>query len=545
MEKRPYAWQKECLQAWKDAGYHGVIHVITGAGKTFFAMLAIDALTAQYGNPLKVKVIVPTSALASQWQKSLISHGFTAEDTAIRSGTQHGNPQARFVIYIVNSARYSVSRQILSDMKEGRHVLLIADECHRYTGKENRKIYDFMKDPAFIPEQYSSLGLSATPQNPLFESVTVPALGRIIYTYDYRNGLQDETISPFTIFETAVPLNEDEQTAYDDLTNRLIMAFNRLKKRYPRLYEMKDSSEFFVEVIHLANREEPHGPAYAFLLLCYRRRKLISEAAYRIPCALQIVKQLPASERIIFFSEKISQAEALYRQLCEQFPNKAVLYHSEMNEAARRRSLNLFRVHEARMLVCCKALDEGLDVPDASTAIILSVSSTERQRIQRLGRVLRRSRKDKTASLYYLYVNGTSERDDFLHVEEPMWETVQLEYLPAEHDFSNIWYMETAAAVEKQYFRKGITTKERIAVMNAIQSGIIRDDWLQSEDYLSEKADEADSPALKNYYICMRWMAHSRTEKPEITSTDEASSDITDVPLRIYEYLTLSIPENT
>lgn len=545
MEKRPYAWQEECLQAWKDAGCHGVIHVITGAGKTFFAMLAVDALIAQYGNHLKVKIIVPTSALASQWQKTLISHGFATEDTAIRSGTVHGNPKVRFVIYIVNSARYAVSRQILSDMKEGDHVLLISDECHRYTGKENRKIYDFMKDPAFIPEQYSSLGLSATPQNQLLETVTIPALGRIIYTYDYRNGLADETISPFTIFETAVPLNEEEQGEYDALTNRMIAAMTKLKEAYSWLSKLEEASAFFMEVIHLANREDPHGPAYAFLLLCYRRRKLISEAAYRIPCALQIVKQLPSSERIIFFSEKISQAEALYRQLCEQFPNKAVLYHSEMNEEARRRSLNLFRIHEARMLVCCKALDEGLDVPDASTAVILSVSSTERQRIQRLGRVLRRSTKDKTASLYYLYVNGTSERDDFLHVEEPMWETVQLEYLPAEHDFRNIWYMETAAAVEKQYFRKGITTKERIAVMSAMQNGIIRDDWLQSEDYLSGKAEETDSPALKNYYICMRWMAHSRTEKPEIISADEASSDIADVPLRIYEYLTLSIPENT
>ena len=55
-----------------------------------------------------------------------------------------------------------------------------------------------------------------------------------------------------------------------------------------------------------------------------------------------------------------------------------------------------------------RVLNEGVDVPEASIAIVLSGSSVEREYIQRLGRILRKS-KDKKAVLYEVVTEDTTE----------------------------------------------------------------------------------------------------------------------------------------
>lgn len=54
------------------------------------------------------------------------------------------------MIYVINSARYTLSRHILRDINMGYAVLLIADECHHYASAENRKIFEFLP---YLPEQ--------------------------------------------------------------------------------------------------------------------------------------------------------------------------------------------------------------------------------------------------------------------------------------------------------------------------------------------------------------------------------------------------------
>jgi superfamily II DNA or RNA helicase len=54
-------------------------------------------------------------------------------------------------------------------------------------------------------------------------------------------------------------------------------------------------------------------------------------------------------------------------------------------------------------------LNEGVDVPDARVAIILSGTGSSREYIQRLGRVLRRGDGDKQAILYEVVAEETTE----------------------------------------------------------------------------------------------------------------------------------------
>jgi len=53
-------------------------------------------------------------------------------------------------------------------------------------------------------------------------------------------------------------------------------------------------------------------------------------------------------------------------------------------------------------------LEEGIDVPEANVAIILSGSGSKREFIQRLGRILR-PKEGKIAKLYEIVTRGTTE----------------------------------------------------------------------------------------------------------------------------------------
>jgi superfamily II DNA or RNA helicase len=56
-------------------------------------------------------------------------------------------------------------------------------------------------------------------------------------------------------------------------------------------------------------------------------------------------------------------------------------------------------------------LDEGVDVPDANVAVVLSGSGSEREFTQRLGRVLRPKENGGRALLYELVSRDTAEEN--------------------------------------------------------------------------------------------------------------------------------------
>ena len=68
-----------------------------------------------------------------------------------------------------------------------------------------------------------------------------------------------------------------------------------------------------------------------------------------------------------------------------------------------------FREGTYKTLVASQVLNEGVDVPAASIAVILSGTASPREYIQRLGRILRKGKADKQAILYELISKGTSE----------------------------------------------------------------------------------------------------------------------------------------
>jgi superfamily II DNA or RNA helicase len=97
----------------------------------------------------------------------------------------------------------------------------------------------------------------------------------------------------------------------------------------------------------------------------------------------------------------------VYR-ISQDFLIPAITHQTPVKE--RHDILSKFRSGEYRTLVASHVLNEGVDVPEARVAVLLSGSGSTREYIQRLGRVLRRGKdKFKQAILYEVVSEDTAE----------------------------------------------------------------------------------------------------------------------------------------
>ncbi|MBI1742664.1 hypothetical protein HYR54_06310 [Candidatus Acetothermia bacterium] len=94
-------------------------------------------------------------------------------------------------------------------------------------------------------------------------------------------------------------------------------------------------------------------------------------------------------------------------QISQKFLIPAITHQTKTKE--RTAVLQKFRTGEYAMLVTSHVLDEGIDVPEANVGIILSGTASQREYVQRLGRILRKTPDDKLARLYEVIAKDTVE----------------------------------------------------------------------------------------------------------------------------------------
>ena len=513
-----YAWQEECLLRWKENKYRGIANVITGAGKTMLAMAAaielISAVEAQ-GRELRIRIVVPTGALAIQWRLQILENlpgVFHKMEVSQYGGNRRDKVKVPCTVYVVNSARYTISRHIAEDLEEGYRVFLIADECHHYGSPENRKIFDFRNRCRNADRDVFTLGLSATPECENFENILLPALGNEIYRYDFERGAAERTISAYWIGQIALSFSQEELYAYDELTIKLMQLYRQLVKEYPYLARKK-GKDFFREMRQLA-REEEDLPA-VYMNLSYQRAGISQNAVARVECVNSLVQKISTSERIIIFSERIEQAEKMYQVLKPVFPGRVGRYHSGLASDIRKNELEIFRRGEYRILITCRAMDEGIDVPEVSVGIVLSSTAASRQRIQRLGRILRRAENKERAVLYYLFIKEALDDVAYLPDRTDASRIFYLEYDRHLGAFENDRYEEKAECLFEKAMEK-LEGREQIDEMKScLEEGLVRADWLLKREQCQEKIEAAQNRHERNYWICMKRLADDPAKEAE------------------------------
>ncbi len=338
---------------------------MTGGGKTVFAEICMAAFREKYPEG-RIIVVVPTVALLDQWYLSVLDElGVPKHEAVCFSGDEKPDKPARINIIVINSAR-----TLLGKIGKGVDTFLIVDECHRSGSIKNAL--------ALKGAHRATLGLSATPEREYdegFKTYVEPALGPIIYTYDYRDAYRDGVISPFDLINVKVDLLMDEKQVFDRLTKSIAIESRR----------GKDDRE----------------PSARLKQLLRRRAAVAGAAAMRLPVTVKLVER-QRGQRTIIFHERVEAANQLVKMLAER-KHSVTIYHSKIGSAVRRDNLRLYRRGVFDVIVCCRALDEGMNVPETSVGVIASATASRRQRIQRLGRVLRAAPGKDRATIYTIY----------------------------------------------------------------------------------------------------------------------------------------------
>jgi superfamily II DNA or RNA helicase len=362
-------YQSDALDAWMDAGRQGILELPTGSGKTVIGIAAIEALD------MPTLVVVPTVDLLDQWVEEL-DREFDCPIGRLGGGTQR---LESITVSTYDSA--SLRAEELGD----QFGLVIFDEVHHLGGEGYRDIARLLAAPA-------RLGLTATFERPdgAHEAVA-QVVGGVVFALDPED-LAGEYLAAYDIKRIEVSLTADERARYE--RNQATFT-DYLAQSNIQLTSGSDYQK-------LVKRSGTDPRAREALLAKQRARAVMMNASGKVDRLADILDR-HREDRVIVFT---AHTDLVYR-LSERFLLPAITHETGASE--RRNILDRFRAGEYTRVVTANVLDEGVDVPAANVAVVLSGSGSEREFTQRLGRILRPTDDDRSAVLYELVTEETAE----------------------------------------------------------------------------------------------------------------------------------------
>ncbi len=367
--REPFAHQSAALEAWIKAGRQGVVILPTGSGKSFLAMLAMQRTQRS------TLICVPTLDLMHQWFANL-QEAFPGSEIGLHGG---GSKDLSNVLI----STYDSAHRLI-EHNGNRWGLLIFDEVHHLAGDLYKTIAEYSLAPY-------RLGLTATLERPDGRhSSILDLVGSVVFRANPED-LAGHALAPYDLVRLSVDLSAAEREEYNThLETRT--AF--LKKRQIRLSGLDGWSRFI--------RESAKTPDGRRAMLAHRELKRLSKASDAKLRVLDQVLQDHLEERTLIFTDDNETVYDISRRLL--IP--AITHQTPVKE--RHSILENFRNGVYPVLVASRVLNEGVDVPEASLAVVLSGTGSHREHVQRLGRILR-ARPNKRAKLIEMVSKDTLE----------------------------------------------------------------------------------------------------------------------------------------
>lgn len=390
--RTPLPHQDAAVSAWLSRGGRGIFEHATGSGKTFTALMAIRRHIEAGKAAL---VVVPSRLLLDQWASEITDEipeaalllagagnntwraphrlkGMTGADTA------HGG---RIVLATMQTASMDA---FLDAVVDGEHLLLVADEVHQVGSPQHARI--------MTVDAGSRLGLSATPirygdpegTRRIFEYFG----GAIPPPITLADAIEAGRLVPYEYFPHALNLTVEEADEWRDYTDRIRREVVRQKPDETGMRPLSDKVK----------------------ILLIQRSRIAKKAATKVRLASGVLKaHFEKGQSWLVYCEDADQLAQVLAVLRQEGMDP-VEYHSKM-EGDRAATMSWFRSFGG-ILVSIRCLDEGVDIPDVSHALILASSQNPRQFIQRRGRVLRRTPDKQVATLFDAIVVPVSADDE-------------------------------------------------------------------------------------------------------------------------------------
>lgn len=354
--------QIEVLKRWRLNNFSGIFQAATGFGKTYTAIMAIKGMVPRVGMQ-SCLIVVPTIALKNQWEKELKDHKVNFAE-----------------VLVINTA-----------IKQNRNYdMLVLDECHRYAAESFRNIFNV------INFKYI-LGLTATLEREDNLHEVILEYLQVIDKVTVDEALENNWISPYTVYNIAVPLSQQEQIDYNKSDN----AFKHFAAKLGYGGQAFKNAGSYLK----SSDKVLQGQAGAYYNAMRKRKNICLNNSNKIDAVDAIITALGKRNGLIF-----SATTEFAEDLQDKLGDICMTFHSKITKKVQKEIVARFKDKrtKVRYLSTVQALNEGFNVPDCSLAIIAGSNSTKRTFIQQLGRVVR-MQPDKQAVIVNLYSPGTQD----------------------------------------------------------------------------------------------------------------------------------------
>lgn len=376
--------QKNAVKWWVQDNYKAMFIMATGAGKT---RAAIGCLLTklQEKEPLLVIVSTPQTLLSEQWKKEFEDLDVPVARKLIVDGSSGKKGKALMASLLMdissglrpngvvftthNTASRSDFVKIIKESRGACKVLYICDEAHAAGSGQFKK--------GLLEEYDYRIGLSATPRRMFDDAGTQNLLdyfGNHPFEFtiaEAMNTINPRTgypfLNPYNYHPVVVYLDEGEAKSYSNITKRITIERHK-----------KDPDQVVVEKLLKA------------------RARIIKTAKSKPDILRELIEKMNPrlmTNTIVFTSDAhIDQVMIMLKQEGAR-PGKITeevgARRKKGMDSERTQEIKAFNANERGVLVGINCLNEGIDIKNACTAIIMSSSTNEREYIQRIGRVIR------------------------------------------------------------------------------------------------------------------------------------------------------------
>ncbi|HYP42537.1 MAG TPA: DEAD/DEAH box helicase family protein [Candidatus Nitrosocosmicus sp.] len=365
-------YQSEALKRWFENDKMGCIILPTGAGKTIIAIKAIIETDSS------TLIVVPTLNLMEQWFESIKR---ICKDKNLVGMFGGGYEDIKMITITTYDSAY-----LKSSFLGNKFKFIIFDEAHHLASEKYSSIGEHFISPY-------RLGLTATIEREDGRHIILfDLIGNIIYEKDFYELAERNYIANFKLEKRRINMLPNEITEYKNKINEYKKILKDARIFYPIRLE---------KLIILSSNNNDLRKA---LLLRNEALEISLNSKAKILELEKILRENNSGRKIIIFT--------IHTKLAYTISNRfliPVITHRTKNEE-RNEILDGFKKGKYRIITTTKVLDEGTDIPDANTGIILSGTGSKREFVQRLGRLLRpKNNKDDVAELIEIISSDTSE----------------------------------------------------------------------------------------------------------------------------------------
>ncbi len=370
--------QKDALNKWEAQDYKAVYQGCTGCGKT---MIAISAARYMLEKGKCVLILVPAKLLLYHWRDEIIEKMSDIDRKILLCGDGNNSwknpgvlynwtsPDDQVIKIVIAMMDTAVKDEFLNGVHQGDHLVVIADEVHNMGAPQKQKFFGIYAG--------ARLGLSATPDrfgDPAGTQAIFDYFGKLLQPpFTLQDAIKGKVLTPYYYYPQSITLTDSEQEEWDAISKKIA-------KHYAISSAKTGERDTYIEMMQI------------------QRARIIKKAQNKKNKALEIIRcHYEPGQKWLVYCEDKDQLKEINRMLLLHGISSFV-YYSDM-DGDKDNTLEHFKKNGG-VLVSIKCLDEGIDIPATTHALILASSKNPREFIQRRGRILRKSEGKNFSFLY-------------------------------------------------------------------------------------------------------------------------------------------------